>query len=93
MVNTEYMLRHAVKERLPITVVVNKIDRLILELKLPPDDAYYKIRHTLEEINNVIRWGRVRAREPAAGERGPFFRGPCIACSAQAHVTRRPAPF
>jgi U5 small nuclear ribonucleoprotein component len=30
------------------------MDRLILELKLPPQDAYYKILHTLEEVNNII---------------------------------------
>jgi 116 kDa U5 small nuclear ribonucleoprotein component len=35
-------------------VVINKIDRLILELRLPPIDAYLKIRHTLEEINGII---------------------------------------
>jgi U5 small nuclear ribonucleoprotein component len=33
---------------------VNKVDRLILELKLPPADAYLKIKHTLEEINGII---------------------------------------
>jgi U5 small nuclear ribonucleoprotein component len=30
------------------------MDRLILELKLPPADAYLKIKHTLEEINGII---------------------------------------
>jgi U5 small nuclear ribonucleoprotein component len=55
MLNTERLIKHAVQERLPITVCVNKIDRLILELKLPPTDAYYKLRHILEEINSLIR--------------------------------------
>jgi U5 small nuclear ribonucleoprotein component len=27
---------------------------LVLELKLPPADAYLKLKHTLEEINGVI---------------------------------------
>eukprot|EP00898_Chlorokybus_atmophyticus_P001260 jgi/Chlat1/2134/Chrsp17S02725 len=54
MVNTERALRHAVSERLPIVVVINKVDRLIVELKLPPDDAYHKLRHTLEEINTIL---------------------------------------
>lgn len=35
-------------------VVLNKIDRLIVELKIPPNDAYFKIKHTLEEINQHI---------------------------------------
>ena len=30
------------------------MDRLITELKLPPTDAYHKLRHTLEEINTII---------------------------------------
>uniref|UniRef100_A0A915D2I3 Tr-type G domain-containing protein n=1 Tax=Ditylenchus dipsaci TaxID=166011 RepID=A0A915D2I3_9BILA len=35
MMNTERLLKHAIQERLPITICLNKIDRLILELKLP----------------------------------------------------------
>lgn len=31
------------------------MDRLILELKLPPQDAYYKLIHTIEEVNRIIR--------------------------------------
>ncbi|KFG40056.1 elongation factor 2 family protein [Toxoplasma gondii GAB2-2007-GAL-DOM2] len=49
MSNTDRLLRHAVEEQLDIVVVINKLDRLILELRLPPADAYHKIRHTLEE--------------------------------------------
>ncbi len=30
------------------------MDRLILELKLPPSDAYFKLRHTIEEVNALI---------------------------------------
>jgi 116 kDa U5 small nuclear ribonucleoprotein component len=55
MVNTEAVIRYALQEDLPITLVVNKIDRLILELRLPPTDAFYKIKHTIEEINTYIR--------------------------------------
>jgi len=36
-------------------VAISKLDRLIMELKLPPADAYLKIRHTLEEVNGIIR--------------------------------------
>lgn len=55
MVNTEAIIRYALQEAIPITLVVNKIDRLILELRLPPADAFYKIKHTIEEINTYIR--------------------------------------
>lgn len=58
MVNTESIIRHALNEGLPITLVVNKIDRLILELRIKPQDAYYKIRHTIEEVNTFIRYVR-----------------------------------
>lgn len=54
MLNTERLLKHAVQERQQITVCINKIDRLILELKLPPQDAYYKLRHIVEEINGLL---------------------------------------
>jgi U5 small nuclear ribonucleoprotein component len=55
MVGTENILRHAIQEGVKITLVVNKIDRLILELRIKPADAYYKIKHTIEEINTFIR--------------------------------------
>ena len=31
-----------------------QMDRLITELKLPPVDAYNKLRHTIEEVNALI---------------------------------------
>ncbi|KAF9662816.1 hypothetical protein SADUNF_Sadunf18G0093600 [Salix dunnii] len=72
MVNTERAIRHAIQEQLPIVVVINKVDRLITELKLPPKDAYHKLRHTIEVINNHISAvsstaGNVKVIDPAAG--------------------------
>jgi len=37
-----------------ITLCINKIDRLMLELKLPPQDAYYKMKHVIEEVNALL---------------------------------------
>uniref|UniRef100_A0A1B6HIK8 116 kDa U5 small nuclear ribonucleoprotein component n=2 Tax=Cicadellinae TaxID=33370 RepID=A0A1B6HIK8_9HEMI len=54
MLNTERLIKHAVQEKLAITVCINKIDRLMLELKLPPQDAYYKIRHIVDEVNGLL---------------------------------------
>ena len=54
MLNTERIIKHAVQERLAVTVCINKIDRLMLELKLPPQDAYYKLRHIVEELNALL---------------------------------------
>lgn len=54
MSNTEAIIRHAMQERLPIVLVLNKMDRLILELRLPPSEAFFKIKYTIEEINTII---------------------------------------
>uniref|UniRef100_A0ACB8ET38 U5 small nuclear ribonucleoprotein component n=1 Tax=Sphaerodactylus townsendi TaxID=933632 RepID=A0ACB8ET38_9SAUR len=54
MLNTERLIKHAVQEKLAVTVCINKVDRLILELKLPPTDAYYKLRHIVDEVNGLI---------------------------------------
>src|SRR4051812_30788934 len=34
--------------------VASQVDRLITELKLPPGDAYHKLLHTVEDVNNVL---------------------------------------
>lgn len=49
------LIKEAMRAQQPIVVLLNKIDRLVLELKLPPQDAYYKLKHTLDEINQVIQ--------------------------------------
>uniref|UniRef100_H2YSS5 116 kDa U5 small nuclear ribonucleoprotein component n=1 Tax=Ciona savignyi TaxID=51511 RepID=H2YSS5_CIOSA len=54
MLNTEQLLKHALQEKLAVTVCINKIDRLILELKLPPADAYFKLRHIVDEVNALL---------------------------------------
>jgi 116 kDa U5 small nuclear ribonucleoprotein component len=55
LMGTERLLKHAIQERLPITICLNKIDRLALELKLPPADAYAKLKFTLDQINNLVQ--------------------------------------
>lgn len=55
MLNTERLIKHAVQERMAITICINKVDRLIVELKLPPTDAYYKLRHIVDEVNGLLR--------------------------------------
>lgn len=54
LMNTERLLQHALKEGMAITLCVNKIDRLILELRLPPNDAYHKIKRIIDEVNVLI---------------------------------------
>ena len=55
MVHTERILRQIVMQGLPFTLLINKMDRLVLEQKMPPSDAYHKLRHTIEEINAYLR--------------------------------------
>lgn len=43
-----------IRRNLPFTVVLNKFDRLILELRLPPADFYHKVRYILDDINAFI---------------------------------------
>ena len=47
-------LSQAAAEGLPVALMLTKLDRLITELKLPPNDAYHKLRHTIEEVNTLI---------------------------------------
>uniref|UniRef100_A0AC35G3I0 Tr-type G domain-containing protein n=1 Tax=Panagrolaimus sp. PS1159 TaxID=55785 RepID=A0AC35G3I0_9BILA len=54
MMNTERLMKAAMVEGLPITICVNKIDRLIVELKLPPADAYAKLRYTIDQVNVLL---------------------------------------
>lgn len=64
---TELLLRKAVLMRLDIVLVVSKLDRLILELRMPPADAYHKIRHTIDSINDIIVPLGARVLSPARG--------------------------
>ncbi|OBT54965.1 U5 small nuclear ribonucleoprotein component [Pseudogymnoascus sp. 24MN13] len=71
-VNTEQIIKYAVLEGLPLVLVVNKLDRLILELKLPPTDAYFKLKHVIEEVNTAIEnalpgQGETRRLSPEKG--------------------------
>ena len=54
-IHTEMLLRQCIQtEGLPLTLLINKIDRLWMETLMPPDDAYYKLRHTLDNLNQFI---------------------------------------
>ncbi|KAL2315543.1 Pre-mRNA-splicing factor cwf10 [Schizosaccharomyces pombe] len=54
MINTTRIIKHAILHDMPIVLVLNKVDRLILELRLPPNDAYHKLRHVIDEVNDNI---------------------------------------
>ncbi|KAK4056965.1 hypothetical protein OIO90_001865 [Microbotryomycetes sp. JL221] len=54
LMTAQMTIQHLVATGVPIVLVLNKVDRLILELRLPPGDAYFKLRQTIEEVNTVI---------------------------------------
>lgn len=54
LLGTEMALRKSLSARLPIILVLNKMERLWMECKLPPIDAYHKIKHVIEEINTFV---------------------------------------
>ncbi|KAK9845164.1 hypothetical protein WJX84_001482, partial [Apatococcus fuscideae] len=66
--STEKAVRQAMQENLPICLLISKMDRLITELKLPPRDAYFKLRHTIDEVNALI--------QPLAGGREELLMDP-----------------
>ncbi|XP_067952205.1 116 kDa U5 small nuclear ribonucleoprotein component-like [Watersipora subatra] len=78
MLGTERLVQHAIQERLALTLCINKIDRLILELKLPPTDAYYKIKHIIDEVNELIT---KYADEETQGLVSPLLGNVCFASS------------
>ncbi|KAF8279501.1 putative U5 small nuclear ribonucleoprotein component [Trypanosoma cruzi] len=53
--NAVRLLRQTVlQENLPVMLVITKVDRLIMDLKLPPLDAYRKLRTVVDAVNNEI---------------------------------------
>jgi U5 small nuclear ribonucleoprotein component len=54
MLHTEMVLRQIISEGLPLILVINKIDRLVLELKLSPDDMYHKLRNVIDSVNAFV---------------------------------------
>lgn len=50
---TQAVLRQAWLENIRPVLVINKIDRLIIELKLTPLEAYIQLQKTLEQVRNI----------------------------------------
>lgn len=50
---TEAILKAALNLGKSVILVLSKIERLLLELKLPPADSYYKLKHTIDRLNTI----------------------------------------
>ncbi len=55
MLCTQRSIRYCLMEGIPMLLNITKIDRLVIELKLPPSDAFFKLRHVIDEVNAFIR--------------------------------------
>ncbi|KAJ3046749.1 Elongation factor 2 [Rhizophlyctis rosea] len=53
-VQTETVLRQALSERIKPVLVINKVDRALLELQLGKEDLYNAFARTIESVNVVI---------------------------------------
>ena len=53
-VQTETVLRQALTERVKPVVIINKVDRVILELKADPEEAYQSFCRTIENVNVLV---------------------------------------
>jgi elongation factor 2 len=53
-VQTETVLRQALGERIKPVVVINKVDRALLELQVSKEDLYQSFLRTIESVNVII---------------------------------------
>uniref|UniRef100_A0A2K6SXM9 Elongation factor 2 n=1 Tax=Saimiri boliviensis boliviensis TaxID=39432 RepID=A0A2K6SXM9_SAIBB len=53
-VQTETVLRQAIAERIKPVLMMNKMDRALLELQLEPEELYQTFQHIVENVNIII---------------------------------------
>ncbi|KAF7343151.1 p-loop containing nucleoside triphosphate hydrolase protein [Mycena venus] len=63
-VQTETVLRQALGERIKPVVVINKVDRALLELKLSKEELYQNFLRTIESVNVIVS----TYHDPALGD-------------------------
>ena len=49
------LLEDVMRRQLDLLIVVNKVDRMIIEMRLPPQDAYLKLKMLLDDINRFMK--------------------------------------
>lgn len=60
-IQTHAVLRQAFLERVQPTLLINKIDRLVLELMLSPQEAYERLRRIVGDVNLV--WSQLQSEQ------------------------------
>lgn len=80
----EITAEYCIRTNTPMCLMLTKIDRLILELKLSPLDSYYKIRRTIEEVNELLKTKCVKLNVEESFERlrlSPELHNVCFSSS------------
>ena len=52
---TTTVLRQALQDRVRPVLVINKMDRLLFELKIPPEEVYLKLLKMINDVNQLIQ--------------------------------------
>jgi elongation factor 2 len=55
MPQTETVVRQALKERVKPVLFINKVDRLIRELKMTPESMLERFKNVIMDVNNLIK--------------------------------------
>lgn len=58
-ITTQRAIDNSLLNNIQLVFVINKLDRLILELKLPPLDAFHKIRNVIDQLKYLYTWESV----------------------------------
>ncbi|MHA1214931.1 MAG: GTP-binding protein [Candidatus Hodarchaeales archaeon] len=54
MVQTEVVTQQALSERVRPVLIINKVDRLITEMRMAPEDAYEQFKKIIKDFNTLI---------------------------------------
>ncbi len=54
MVQTEVVTQQALAERVRPVLIINKVDRLITEMRMSPENAYEQFKNIIKEFNTLI---------------------------------------
>lgn len=54
MVQTEVVTQQALAERVRPVLIINKVDRLITEMRMAPDNAYEQFKRIIKDFNTLI---------------------------------------
>ena len=53
-VQTETVLRQAIQERIRPVLMMNKLDRCILEKQMDPEDLYLQLAKIVRKVNDIV---------------------------------------